>query len=118
MIVNKRWKYSKTCVHNVRLCENLIFCEFSTPFFDLIGIYYLFFMETCVFTQPDVAYHLIWCPKYRRKILIDTITKDLRELLKLKAKELDIEIEDMKVMPDHVDLFVNANPTAAPHWIV
>ncbi len=51
-MVNKRWKYSKTCVHNV-------------------------------------AYHLIWCPKYRRKILIDTIAKDLRELLKLKAKELE-----------------------------
>ncbi len=57
----------------------------------------------------------IWCPKYRRKILIGTIAKDLRELLKLKAKELDIEIDDMKVMPDHVRLFVNANPTAAHH---
>ena len=47
-----------------------------------------------------------------------SIAKDLRELLKLKAKQLDIEIEDMKVMPDHVHLFVKANPTAAPHWIV
>ncbi|GCC11358.1 transposase IS200 like protein [archaeon] len=44
--------------------------------------------------------------------------KDLRELLKLKAKQLDIEIEDMKVMPDYVHLFVKVNPAAAPHWIV
>ena len=41
-------------------------------------------------------------------MLTGTIAKDLRELLKLKAKQLDIEIEDMKVMPDHVRLFENS----------
>ncbi len=51
-------------------------------------------------------------------MLTGSIAKDLRELLKLKAKQLDIEIEDMKVMPDHVHLFVKVNPTAAPHCIV
>ncbi len=51
-------------------------------------------------------------------MLIGNIAKDLVKLLKLKAEQLDIEIEDIKVMPDHVHLFVKANPTASPHWIV
>lgn len=71
--------------------------------------------NTCIY---NVAYHLIWCPKYRKKVLTSTIATDLRTLLKSKAKQIDVEIEDMKVLPDHVHLFVKANPTAAPHWIV
>ncbi len=71
--------------------------------------------NTCVY---NVAYHLIWCPKYRREVLTGNIAEDLRDLLKFKAKQLDIEIDYMKVMPDYVHLFVKANPTAAPHWIV
>jgi len=71
--------------------------------------------NTCIY---NVAYHLIWCPKYRRKVLTGNIEKELRKLLKSKAKELDAEIENMEVMPDHVHLFIKTNPTASPHWIV
>ncbi len=70
---------------------------------------------TCVY---NVAYHLIWCPKYRRKVLIGNIKKDLRNLLKSKAQQLDAEIENMEIMPDHVHLFIKTKPTASPHWIV
>ena len=66
----------------------------------------------------NVAYHLIWCPKYRRKVLVDEIAKDLHKLLLDKAKEIKIEIEDIKILPDHVHLFVKSDPTAAPHWVV
>ena len=66
----------------------------------------------------NVGFHLIWCPKYRRNILNPPIDKDLKLLLTNKAKELNIEIAKMEVMPDHVHLFVKANPTCAPHWIV
>ncbi len=66
----------------------------------------------------NVAYHLIWCPKYRRAVLSGKIEKRLKELLRRKAKEIGVEIEVMEVMPDHVHLFVKAKPTASPHWIV
>jgi putative transposase len=66
----------------------------------------------------NVAYHLIWCPKYRRKVLVDDVAKDLHKLLLEKAKEIRIEIEDIKILPDHVHLFVKGDPTSAPHWIV
>ena len=66
----------------------------------------------------NLGYHLIWCPKYRRNVLVDNVEKRLIELLKEKADEIDIKIEKMSIMPDHVHLFVKSRPTASPHWIV
>jgi len=66
----------------------------------------------------NVAYHLIWCPKYRRKVLVGKVEKRLKQLLKIKAKENGWKIETMEIMPDHVHIFVKANPVASPHWIV
>ena len=65
----------------------------------------------------NLRYHLIWCPKYRRKVLVDEIETRLKELLHEKASEIGIEIKVMEVMPDHVHCFVSANPTFAPHEI-
>lgn len=50
--------------------------------------------------------------------MVDEIAKDLHKLLMEKAKEIRIEIEDIKILPDHVHLFVKSDPTAAPHWVV
>lgn len=66
----------------------------------------------------NIGYHFIWCPKYRRKVLVDQIESRLKELLIEKSLELDVTIETMEVMPDHVHLFVKAPPTLAPHFIV
>ena len=66
----------------------------------------------------NVGYHLIWCPKYRRSVLIGNIDTRLKELMLLKAKELGITIEQMEIMPDHVHLFIKADPTLAPHYVV
>lgn len=66
----------------------------------------------------NVSYHLIWCPKYRRKVLTPPIDADLKKLLLIKAKELGVEIANMEVMPDRVYIFVKANPAAAPQWLV
>jgi putative transposase len=66
----------------------------------------------------NVAYHLIWCPKYRRNVLIGKIENRLKQLLQQKAKENGWIIDTMEIMPDHVHIFVKANPVASPHWIV
>lgn len=50
--------------------------------------------------------------------MVGVVEKRLKETLLMKAKEIDIGIENMEVMPDHVHLFVKADPTASPHWIV
>lgn len=69
----------------------------------------------CVF---NISYHIIWCPKYRRKVLVNGVDERLKELLKEKSAQIGITIEKMEVMPDHVHLFVKAVPTLAIHFIV
>ena len=66
----------------------------------------------------NIGYHLIWCPKYRRNVLVKDIEKRLKILLLEKAKEIEVVIEKMEVMPDHVHLFIKTKPTNAPHYVV
>ena len=69
-------------------------------------------------TVYNLSYHLIWCPKYRRPVLVDEVAERLRQLLKEKAKQLNLTIETLKIMPDHVDLFIKSSPVDGPHFIV
>jgi putative transposase len=71
--------------------------------------------NTCVF---NIGYHIIWCPKYRRKVLINNVEKDLRDLLYLKSIDINVKIENMEIMPDHVHLFVKGDPTISVDFIV
>jgi putative transposase len=68
----------------------------------------------CVST---LHYHFVWCPKYRRKVLMGAIAARLEELLRQKANELGVEIEGLEVLPDHVHLFIAAAPTDAPQYL-
>jgi len=70
---------------------------------------------TCVF---NLGYHLIWCPKYRRKVLVERVEERLRELLHAKAERMGVMLEQMESMPDHAHLFVKTLPIHAPHWVV
>jgi len=69
-------------------------------------------------TVYNIGYHLIWCPKYRRKVLVGEVAERLKELLFQKAREIGVEIAQMEVMPDHVHLFVKTDPRNSPHFIV
>ena len=63
-------------------------------------------------------YHVIFCPKYRRKILSGSIEARLRELILEKQIEHGYNILEMEIMPDHVHLFIKASPVDSPHYIV
>lgn len=58
----------------------------------------------------NVAYHIIWCPKYRRPVLIDNVAIRLKILLYEQAAKYGWIIESMEVMPDHIHIFIKANP--------
>ncbi len=64
-----------------------------------------------------LTYHFVWCPKYRRKVLVGMVESNLRRLIVAKAAELYCEIVALEVMPDHVHLFLKAPPTHAPQHI-
>ena len=50
--------------------------------------------------------------------MVGKVEKNLRKLLQEKAKEIELEIIEMEIMPDHVHLFVKGRPTDSPHYIV
>ena len=55
-------------------------------------------------------YHVVWCPKYRRKVLTDEIATRLKELIIETAEGINADVIEMEVMPDHVHLLVEVDP--------
>jgi putative transposase len=65
-----------------------------------------------------VNYHLVWCPKYRRQLLVDKIKKRLQETIAEVAKDNGWEIIAQEIKPDHVHLFVSADVRTKPEIVV
>ncbi|WP_436664450.1 IS200/IS605 family transposase (plasmid) [Alicyclobacillus acidoterrestris] len=66
----------------------------------------------------DCKYHVVFCPKYRRKVLVDSVETRLKELLLEKAAEIHSEIVEMEIMPDHVHLLIKCDPQYGIHKVV
>ena len=63
-------------------------------------------------------FHVIFCPKYRRPVLVDGVDVRLKEILLEKAAELDVKILSIEIMPDHVHLFISFDPRLMLHKII
>ena len=63
-------------------------------------------------------YHIIFCPKYRRSVLVEGIDTRLKELILNKEKEYGYEVLDMEIMPDHVHLLLDVNPKIGVFTVV
>ncbi len=63
-------------------------------------------------------YHFVWCPKYRRKVIVADVESRLHEIITDTAKESGWEIIALETMPDHVHLFIKTDPTIAPNNII
>lgn len=55
-------------------------------------------------------YHVVWCPKYRRKVLVGDIAERLKELIAVISAEIHADIIEIEVMPDHVHLLIEVDP--------
>lgn len=63
-------------------------------------------------------YHVIFCPKYRRKVLTADIEERLKQLFLEKQDEYGYQVLDMEVMPDHVHLLLDVDPCIGINKIV
>lgn len=63
-------------------------------------------------------YHVVWCPKYRRRVLANGVDIRLKEIINKTAVELQAEIIELEVMPDHVHLLVEIDPQFGIHRLV
>lgn len=69
-------------------------------------------------SEVNIRYHIIWCPKYRRKVLVGDVEQRLKEILPEIARNMECTIETMEVMPDHIHIFLRGIPTLPVHLIV
>ena len=63
-------------------------------------------------------YHVVWCPKFRRPVLVDGADIRLKEIIRKAADELSVEIIELEVMPDHVHLLAEVDPQFGIHKLV
>jgi len=63
-------------------------------------------------------YHVIWCPKYRKNVLVPPIDRRLKELIVQKQDEYGYTIIGIEVMPDHVHLLLDVDPRIGINKVV
>ena len=56
------------------------------------------------------TYHIIWCPKYRRKVLVNDVEKRLKEIISKVALELNVEIIEMETDKDQIHILAEIDP--------
>jgi putative transposase len=66
----------------------------------------------------DVKYHIVWVPKYRKKLLKGEVAAFTKRVLRQVAREYGWEIEEMAVQEDHVHVFLHVPPKFAPARVV
>ena len=62
----------------------------------------------------SIGWHIVWCPKYRKRVLMGPVAERLRDLLVTKATERGWTVEALEIMADHVHIFVRTPPDASP----
>ena len=58
----------------------------------------------------SLQYHIVWCTKYRKRILKDGIDEAVKQMLQEIAEEYHFKILAMEVMPDHIHLLLDCRP--------
>jgi putative transposase len=61
-----------------------------------------------------VVYHIIWCPKRRRKVLLGPVHDRLKQIVEQVIEENGWKLLKLAIQPDHVHLLLRANPYTLP----
>jgi len=64
------------------------------------------------------TYHVVFCPKYRRKVLVNGVDERLKAIIRQVADETQSEVLELEVMPDHVHLLCEVAPQFGIHKFV
>jgi putative transposase len=63
-------------------------------------------------------YHVVWCPKHRRAVLVSGVDTRLKEIIQSVCTALRAELLELEVMPEHVHLVVEVDPHYGIHRLV
>ncbi len=62
----------------------------------------------------NINYHIVWCPKFKKPILTRKVKSFVEDQLETIAQTKGYKILESRVMPDHIHLFIEANPFDSP----
>jgi len=79
----------------------------------LVCTVYLYYQHE-QYTVHLMVYHIIRCPKRRRRILCGEIAQRLEQLVNEVANEHQWQVLNLSIQPDHVQLFIRSNPSTLP----
>ena len=68
------------------------------------------YKRNCV---SQIAYHVAWCTKYRKYILVDEVAKRIGQLIDMICEENKWVILSREIQPDHIHLFVSIKPAVS-----
>lgn len=57
-----------------------------------------------------IQYHIVWCVKYRHKVITPNVEKSLKEILDTIAKDNGFQIIEYNCNLDHIHLLINCSP--------
>ncbi len=69
------------------------------------------YYRTWSHSRYDMKVHIVFVPKYRKKVLFWKIAEEVRDYIKQVCDELDVKIIRWKLAVDHVHMFVSYPPT-------
>ena len=69
-------------------------------------------------TRWECKYHIVWIPKYRRKILYKQVRKHLGEVFRSLAAQRESHIEQGSIAQDHVHMCISIPPKYAVSQVV
>lgn len=79
-------------------------------------------MDTAVSHNKNIVfschYHVVFCPKYRRKVLVNGIDERLKQLVLETVQKWGQELVRIEVMPDHVHMLVSCDPQFGIHRLI
>lgn len=58
----------------------------------------------------SIKYHVVWCVKYRHKVLINDVARDLKDILKNIASDNGISVLKMETDLDHIHMLIECRP--------
>ena len=64
------------------------------------------------------AYHVVWCPKYRRPVIEGAVDARLKQIIRDVCAERECHIIELETMPDRVHLLVECDPRYGIHRLV
>ena len=63
-------------------------------------------------------YHVVWCPKYRKSLLVGRVQSRLKTIISNVVSERKADVIEMEIMPDHVHLLVEVDPQYGIHRLI